>query len=400
MRILYTAIDQQVPAAHGGAVHVTAVADGLAALGHDVHVLASPGDTPFPSGPVRWWPMRPPLGTRQLRVLRAGHVLRLARELRPDVIMERYYNFGGEGILAAHRLGTVAVLEVNAPVIDHHGSLKRRVDAALLVRPMERWRNWQCRHSDLIVTPTARILPPGIPPDRVLEAEWGADVVRFRPDASGPVPFRRSPGEVVVVFVGAFRAWHGAVQLVDAMRQLRARGRTDIKAVLVGDGPELARVRAASAALDNVIVTGALPHEAIPACLAAADAGIAPFDVSGHPALAIDFYWSPLKIFEYMASGLPVVLPRIPRLSEVVRDGREGVLYDATEPDGLAAAIARAVDSGQLDQMGAAARDRVVARFSWQQHCALLDVAIRATLDRAPRGSMRGRASAAPTSAQ
>jgi glycosyltransferase involved in cell wall biosynthesis len=286
-------------------------------------------------------------------------------------------------------LGTLAVLEVNAPVVDYPGSLKQRLDTWLILRPMERWRNWQCRHSDLIVTPSARILPSFVPRDRVLEAEWGADVVRFHPGKAGPLPFQRDGGEAVVMFVGAFRAWHGAVQLVHAMRQLRDRGRTSVKAVLVGDGPELPRVRSAAAGLDNVVLTGALPHEAIPACLAAADVGIAPFDVTGHPALAIDFYWSPLKVFEYMASGLPVVVPRIPRLAGVVRDGCEGFLYDAADPGGLAAAIERAVDSDQRARIGTAARDRVVARFSWQRHCALLDEAIRAARDREAR-SARG----------
>jgi glycosyltransferase involved in cell wall biosynthesis len=393
MRLLYAAIDQRVPSAHGGAVHVTAVAEGLAARGHEVHVLASPGDEPFPSGSVRWWALQPPFARRQLRLLRAGKVLRLARRIRPDAIIERYYNFGGEGVLAARKLGTLAVLEVNAPVIDYPGSLKQRLDGLLILRPLERWRNWQCRHSDLIVTPTARILPSIVPPDRVLEAEWGADVVRFHPGEVGPLPFQRTGGEVVVVFVGAFRAWHGAVQLVHAMRQLRDRGRTNVKAVLVGDGPERPRVGSAAAGLDNVVLTGALPHHAIPACLAAADIGVAPFDVTGHPALAIDFYWSPLKIFEYMASGLPIVVPRIQRLADVVRDGCEGFLYDASDPGGLAAAIERAVDSDQRARIGIAARERVVARFSWQRHCALLDEAIRTAHDRAAR-SARGHVSA------
>ena len=44
MRILYTALDQRVPGTRGGSIHVRAVADGLAALGHEVHVLAERGD--------------------------------------------------------------------------------------------------------------------------------------------------------------------------------------------------------------------------------------------------------------------------------------------------------------------------------------------------------------------
>ncbi len=89
MKILYSAIDQTVPGTKGGSVHVTAVAEGLAALGHDVHVLVGPGDAPFPAGSVTWLPMRPPFGAHQLRWARSGAVKRIAEQLRPDVVMER-----------------------------------------------------------------------------------------------------------------------------------------------------------------------------------------------------------------------------------------------------------------------------------------------------------------------
>ena len=90
LRILYCAIDQEVPGTVGGSVHVTAVAEGLARRGHEVHVLVSPGRGPFPSGPVRWTAMRPPLGRKELRWARTGAVTRLARTLNPDAIIERY----------------------------------------------------------------------------------------------------------------------------------------------------------------------------------------------------------------------------------------------------------------------------------------------------------------------
>lgn len=376
MRILYSAIDQAVPASHGGSVHVLSVAQGLAALGHDVHVLVSPSGRPFPLGPVHWWPMRPPLGIRQLRVVRAASVLRLARRLRPDVVMERYYNFGGEALAAARRLGLFSALEVNAPVVDYPGSTKQRLDRLLLVEPMRRWRDWQCRVADLLITPSPKILPSHVPPDRILQIEWGADTSTFRPDAVGAVPFTRKPGDTVAIFAGAFRSWHGAMHLVEAIRELRARGRHDIAAVLVGDGPELARVRRAAEGLDGVAITGAVPHEQMPACLAAADIGVAPFDVAAHPPLSQDFFWSPLKIFEYMASGLPVVAPRIPRLETIVGDGRAGILYDASAPGALADALVQLSDPAARRSLGTAARDRVVSAFSWEQHCRTLARAI------------------------
>lgn len=377
MRILYTAIDQAVPGTTGGPIHVAAVAEGLALLGHDVHVVAAPGNGAFPAGRAQWHALAPPFGVRQLRLARARAILVLARDLRPDVVIERYYNFGGEGLQAARMLGALAVLEVNAPVIDYPGSPKRVIDRALLVEPMRRWREWQCRVADLLVTPSASMVPPWVPSGRVLEAEWGADIDRFHPGATGPVPFRRQPTDTIAVFAGAFRPWHGAVHLVRAIAALRARARDDIKAVFIGDGPELERTRRAAAGLDGVTFTGALPHDRMPACLAAADIGVAPFDTLAHPPLSLGFYWSPLKIFEYMAAGLPVVAPALERLRRAVCDEREGMLYDPADPDALASVLQRLTAPEARARLGAAARARCVREFSWPAHCRKLDEALR-----------------------
>ena len=378
MRILYSAIDQSVPAAHGGSVHVIAVAEGLAELGHDVHVLVSPGDGgKIPAGKAQWFALPPPLGNRRFRLLRARSVAAHAREFKPDVVIERYYNFGGEGVLAAKKVSALLVLEVNAPVVDHPGSLKRIFDRALIVEPMRRWRDWQCRQADVIVTPSAKIIPEHVSPLKILRTEWGADTERFRPDAVGPIPFLRRDDEVIAVFSGAFRAWHGAIHLVDAIRRLRARGRRDIKAVFIGDGPELPRVRQAAAGLDGITLIGAVPHTDVPAMLSAADVGVAPFDVAAHPSLAHEFHWSPLKIFEYMASGLPVVAPRIERLTNIVGHEKQGLLYDASNPDALADALEHLSNPAVRQPMGTAARARAVAEFSWASHCRQLDNAIR-----------------------
>jgi alpha-maltose-1-phosphate synthase len=375
MKILYCAIDQTVPGTKGGSIHVQAVAEGLAALGHQVCALVSPGAGDFPPGAVRWIPMMPPLGAKELRWIRAGAVRRIARLLEPDVVIERYYNFGGEGISAAAAVNATAVLEVNAPVIDHPGSAKALLDRALIVQPMRRWRERLCTRADLIVTPTATILPPGTPAAKIVEVEWGADTAAFRPDATGTLPFTRPYG-TVAVFAGAFRSWHGAIHLVRAIRELRRRGLNDVAAVFIGDGPELPHVRAEAGALDDVIFTGAIEHDRMPPCLAASDIGVAPFDVGAHGPLALGFYWSPLKMFEYMAVGLPVVAPAVDRIGGLVEHEREGVLYDPARPHALADALARLKDPALRARLGAAARARAVREYSWNSHCEKLDEAI------------------------
>lgn len=386
MRIVYAALDQRVPGTTGGSVHVTAVAEGLAALGHEVDVLTTPGPGPFPSGRARWHAMAPPLGLRHLRLLRGEAVRAFAERARAEVVIERYHNFGGEGMRAAAATGAVAVLEVNAPVVDYPGSPKARLDRALLVEPMRRWRDRQCRLADLIITPAAEVLPAFVPRERIAELEWGADTERFSPGAEGPAPFERRPGAVLAVFAGAFRAWHGAVNLVRAIRDVRARGRHDIDAVLIGDGPELERAKAEAAGATGITFTGAVPHDRMPACLAAADIGAAPFDVAAHPPLQMAFYWSPLKVFEYMAAGLPVVAPAIPRLARILGPGQERLLYEAQAPGALAGALAYLADHpAERRRLGEAARARVCAEFSWSAHCRKLETAIRACMTRRSR---------------
>jgi glycosyltransferase involved in cell wall biosynthesis len=390
VRILYCAIDQVVPGTKGGSVHVRAVADGLAALGHEVHVLAQSGTGGFPMGGARWHEMRPPLGSNRLRLARAGRVGAIARALKPDVVMERYFNFGGEGMRAASRVGALAVLEVNAPVVDYAGSPKRLLDRLLLVEPMRRWREWQCRRAGLVVSPSRAILPGWLPADRIVEVEWGADTDRFRPGAAGPVPFERRPGDLVAVFAGAFRPWHGAIHLVEAMRRIETTGTPAVRAVLAGDGPELPRVREAARGLERVTFAGAVAHDTMPALLAAADVGVAPFDVHAHAPLSIAFYWSPLKVFEYMASGLPVVAPDIAGLRRIVTDGREGALYDPADGGALARTLERLRDPALRRRLGDAARERAVRDFSWAGHCLRLAAAMQRALEARGRARSAG----------
>jgi glycosyltransferase involved in cell wall biosynthesis len=373
-KIVYCATDQTVPGTKGGSTHVLAVAQGLAALGNEVHVAAQPGAAGFPSDNVHWHAIGAPLGKPALRMMRTFAIDRLIRRVRPDIIIERYHNFGGESL----RSPGWHVLEVNAPIVDYPGSPKQRLDRALLVEPFRRWRDWQCRVADRFVVPTRAILPDWIPPEKIHETEWGVDTTRFRPGATPPpgvkVPFTRD-GRLIVIFIGAFRAWHGVRHLVRAMahlRETRDGGVRDIHAVLIGDGPERqpAEADARAAGLDaSITFTGALPHDVLPACLAEADIGVAPFDTAAHAPLSLAFYWSPLKVFEYMAAGLPVVAPDIPRLRQILGADEAGLLYDAANPRGLADAIVALAEPGRRAALGSAARARAERDYSWRSHC-------------------------------
>jgi glycosyltransferase involved in cell wall biosynthesis len=112
----------------------------------------------------------------------------------------------------------------------------------------------------------------------------------------------------------------------------------------------------------------------MPALVASADVGVAPYDTARLGQLALGFYWSPLKIFEYMACGLPTVtIPKAP-LTGIVREDREGLHAREGDPAALAEAIvALAGDPARRARLGESARARVVERYSWARHCEQLE---------------------------
>lgn len=376
----------------GGSVHIQEVACGLKSLGHEVRVVAMRGPSASEAVTSRLTCGMPVAETRwrkELALLAAPRLARIVAQFRPDVIMERFYNFAGAGVWLAHRHSIPALLEVNAPMVDPPGSLKTRVDR-LLLGSMRRWAVTQGQWSAAIVTPLATTVPSDVPRARITELPWGANVEQFDP-AARPVGEERirllsalglSPEYPVAVFLGSFRKWHGAEQFAQAARQLLAR-EVPLSFLAIGGGPELEPLRQKVAGWrpseGRLVFAGAQPHERVPQLLGIGDIGVAPFDVAAHPPLAaFGFYWSPLKVFEYMAMRMPVVTIDLPPLNSIIRDGREGLLYPPGDVAGLSAALERlAADNGLRERLGGAARRRVVEGYSWRAHCVALDKILR-----------------------
>jgi len=393
MRILYVASGIPVPGSYGGSTHTLEVARGLIARGHQVQVVAAHR--------AGWSGLRALFQVGQdvvegiavayvdvpktVSFLGIPHVGRLVRGFSPDLIMERYYNFGGAGMYWAQRLGIPAVLEVNALIVDPPQVWKRRLDD-LLFGPMRRWALAQCRWAERIVTPLHTTVPAEIPRECIVEIAWGANTTRFHPEVrterAGEVAALRQRLDLplharIVVFVGSFRPWHGVMEFAEAGARLLER-REDVYFLLVGKGPLRPAVESRcqeSHCADHFRFTGSVPYGDVPLYLALAEVGVAPFQPRRHPALqAAGFFWSPLKVFEYMAMGLPVVTTAVSPLDQIVRSGQEGVLVAEGAVEGLAKAIEDLlVNEEEAGAMGRRGRERVVAQYSWARHCQRLE---------------------------
>lgn len=389
MRIVYVASGIAVPGSYGGATHTGEVAHGLAALGHEIHVVAHqpdrristilrPHSTLIDRVHVHYIDL-----PKAIALLSYPHIATLIRRLKPDAMMERYYNLAGAGILAAHRQRIPTLLEVNALIVDPPAVFKRRLDDRL-GQPLQRWAIAQCRMAARIVTPLHTTVPPVIDRAKIVELPWGANVQRFdRAAVDAAATTLRTELNIaadckVAVFLGSFRAWHGVQDFVAAGVRLLDQGE-NLHFLLIGDGPERAQAESRVGRWrDRFTFAGSVSHDRVPHYLALADIGVAPFNTAPHPALrAAGFYWSPLKIYEYMAMRLPVVTANIPPLDSTIREGIEGALFREGDVADLAAAIKRVIHHPARAAMGERARERVVECYSWQRHCLELDRLLR-----------------------
>jgi glycosyltransferase involved in cell wall biosynthesis len=193
----------------------------------------------------------------------------------------------------------------------------------------------------------------------------GVDVEMFRPEG----PTMRSALGVertrVALVVSRLVPIKNAGLAVEAMAAA-AGDRSDLRLVIVGDGPlrDSLETRAASLGLSGrVVFAGRVPHESMPQWYRAADVFVLPSEFDN----------SPNVVLEAMASGLPVVATEVGGLRQYVRPGTNGDLVPAGDGPALGRAMRRYLDDPDLcARVGRRNRDDVVAGFSWAQSAQVL----------------------------
>jgi glycosyltransferase involved in cell wall biosynthesis len=162
--------------------------------------------------------------------------------------------------------------------------------------------------------------------------------------------------------VGSLKPWHGVAILVEAFAALHLQS-PGTRLMIVGEGPEqdkLAEDVCRRSLADAVRFTGWVPPSDLPALLASMDVAVAPYPELPH------FYFSPLKVYEYMAAGLPVVASRIGQVAELIEDEVNGLLCAPGDARALARAIDRLRREPELRcRLGRAARVTISREYTW-----------------------------------
>jgi glycosyltransferase involved in cell wall biosynthesis len=410
VRIAYLCADFGIPIRgyKGASVHVRELVAALVALGHDVRIFSpNPGEGNSVVAPLHVIGSEGLLdsASRLIRMAAGGRYPRLDKEMReiaynltlyreirahlhtwrPDVVYERYSLFNLAGLALARRLGVPHILEVNAPL-----RLERARTKGLTMDRMaglvER-RLFRGSDAVLVVTGALRRYVKdqsgGAAHTTVLPN--GVDTRRFTPWGSYLEARARlglAPAAFVVGFAGSLKPWHGVDVLIEAFAALRAR-EPAARLLIVGEGPQenALRGRVAGLGLEGAVAfTGRVPHDAMPGYLAAMDVAVAPY-------LPVpDFYFSPLKLYEYMAAGLAVVASAAGEITSLVRDGQTGLLCPPGDAAALSGALSRmASDPALRIRLGAAAREEA-ARHTWEENArAVVGLAAALRLRRSQR---------------
>ncbi|MBF0523735.1 MAG: glycosyltransferase family 4 protein [Deltaproteobacteria bacterium] len=209
---------------------------------------------------------------------------------------------------------------------------------------------------------------------RVVYAPTVADTARFHPGVNGEEIRKKFglAGKTVLLYTGNLEHGNGVkTENILYVTALLAATRPGIRLLVVGGG-SLLQHGAEEGALprlvrdldiqDKVIFTGNINYSDVPNYIAAADICLALFPIN-----VITMAKSPLKIYEYMAMGKPVVARAVGEIPGAIQDGHNGFLVFSDNPREYADKINQALENkDNLQKIGAKARETVEQRLSWR----------------------------------
>jgi glycosyltransferase involved in cell wall biosynthesis len=294
----------------------------------------------------------------------------LRQNSKPDFIYERYSLFSWVGLALKRKWKIPHFVEFNDPGI----GTRNKYFGRTILEPVSKIIFNQLVSEAGAIIPVSRsvaawlvsrgvsekkihIIPNGVSPDSFNAARCNPDEIRMKYGLQD---------ELVIGFVGGMAPWHGVNFLVEAAQDILVE-QPKARFLIVGGGAnsvsEIQKIASAKGVFDRFIFTGWIKHEQVAAHLAVMDIVVAPYA----PMEGNSIYFSPLKVFEYMAMGKPVVASGIDQLAEIFEDGKEIILIEPGNVKRLAGAILElASDPKHRYELGLNARKKVLETYTWE----------------------------------
>lgn len=324
----------------GGVHQITEhLARGLRARGHEVTLLTRPGSL-LHERLAGQFTCLPVVSGADFNPLTIARLTGLLRRVRPDLVvtlMDKDLRLTG----AAARLLGLPVIARRANDQPLSAHLYSRVIYAGIAS--HHIANSQATRDTMLGS------APWLDPERITVIHNGVDARHFDSAAAAQLSV---PAGVRVGLIGRLEERKGVLDLLDAWPSVSNQN-ADAQLVLVGRGPLEQDVARGAARLERAQFLGY--HADVAPILKALDIVVVPSHWEGFGLIAA----------EAMAAGKPVIAANASSLPEIVRDGVDGLLVPARDPEALSTAILRlAADPELRARMGAAGHERVAREFS------------------------------------
>ncbi len=384
MRILHV-LDHTLPLHSGYTFRSAAILRNQRKMGWDTYHLSGPKQlncsvmeedadglhfyrTPKPKGLLSRLPGGEPFAVMDAIEARLSE---LAQALQPDVIHAHSPVLDAvPAIRVGRKLGIPVVYEIRAfwedAAVDH-GSTRENSLRYRLTRALE---TWAVRKADAVTVICeglrGDLVARGIVPGKITVIPNAVDLDKFAVGGSPDPELKRKLGlgnSRVLGFIGSFYAYEGLDLLIDAL-PLIARQMPDVKVLLVGGGPQDVALRRQVMALglkDRVVFAGRVPHDEVNRYYDLIDVLV----YARHRMRLTDLV-TPLKPLEAMAQGRLMVASDVGGHTELIQDGKTGVLFHAGNAGDLASKVVALLEYEQgWDSMRRNGRQFVEAERNW-----------------------------------
>jgi len=235
----------------------------------------------------------------------------------------------------------------------------------------ERMEGFVARQADLTYAITKGVRTElgrrGVDTDRVRIAPNGCDTTRFTPQ---PPDLELAAelgitGQMVFGYIGSFVHYEGIQDLCQAAVNMHGRG-LDFRLILVGDGPDWAAVKSFCDSHEHggkILLLGRVPFQDVPRYYSLIKVAAFP-----RRSFEITEMVSPLKPFEAMAMGKPVIGSDVAAIAEIIRHGDNGWLFPKDDVEALTAAMEHAIAAPEVvARLALGARGFIEEHHDWRK---------------------------------
>lgn len=385
MKILY---HHRIASKDGQYVHIEEIVNALKSLGHEIIMVepAAINQKQFGESSRMVKNIRSKLPSFVHEIIEFCYsfhdylkIRKAIKRHRPDAIYERYNLFFPSGIWAKKRFKLPLILEVNSPLYDE----RAKHDSISLGR-LARWSEQYVWQNADIVLPVTRVLADivcanSVNRDNVVVIPNGINRAQFS-QVPAPPEMKQKLGfgdKLIMGFTGFVREWHG----LDRVLSVIANNKDDEWLLLVvGDGPARKSLESQAAKLgisERVIFTGIVGRDKVPDYVSCFDIALQPDVVD---------YASPLKLFEYLVLGKPVLAPDSENIREVLTHEKNAILFNSTKDRDFQDQLARLCESDLLrNELGTAARQLISEQgYYWDENARKITLLFESLLEQRP----------------